>query len=135
MNKLKAYAHTLGIGQKVNFPGRKLPKQIAERMRKASCLCLCSKSEGMPNVVVEALACGCPVVATDVGEVPYLIKNGINGYSIATDKQSEAKIVEQLSLALRKALFKKWDRQHIADRMQTYTWPMAAQVIESTLTN
>lgn len=133
LNKLNTLSQTLGIEQQVNFLGRELPKQIAERMKKASCLCLCSSNEGMPNVVVEALACGCPVVATDVGEVPYLISNGINGYIIATGKQSEAKIIEQLSLALHKALSQEWNRQNIASKMQNYTWSSAAQTIESKL--
>ena len=136
LSQLKTLAQTLGIEQQVNFPGRELPKQIASRMREADCLCLCSASEGMPNVVIEALACGCPVVATDVGEVPYLIKDGINGYSVTTDNQPETEVVEQLSAALSKVLSKDdWDRQQIAQSMEDYTWPAAAQVIESALIN
>ena len=131
LSKLKALVQTLGLEEQVNFPGRELPKQIASRMRKADCLCLCSSSEGMPNIVIEALACGCPVVATDVGEVPYIVENGINGYSVATDKQSETEIIEQLHIGLRKVLFGKWDRQHIADRMRDYTWATAAETIKS----
>lgn len=134
-NKLSILAQTLGIERQVNFPGRELPQQIATRMRKADCLCLCSTSEGMPNVVVEALACGCPVVATDVGEVPYLIEDGINGYAIPTNGVSETKIIEELSLALDKALSQEWNRQSIAERMQPYTWSTAAKVIESALIN
>jgi teichuronic acid biosynthesis glycosyltransferase TuaC len=133
LNQLKTLAQTLGIEQQVRFPGRELPQQIASRMQDAACLCLCSASEGMPNVVVEALACGCPVAATDVGEVPYLIKDGLNGYSVSTYRQSETEIIEHLSVALNKVIFQKWNRKNISDKMQNYTWPAAAEVVEAAL--
>ena len=134
--ELKLLTQTLGVGEQVNFPGRELPQKIASRMQKATCFCLCSASEGMPNVIVEALTCGCPVVATDVGEVPYLIEDGVNGYSVATNNQSETEIVKQLCNSLLKVLLKEdWNRQQIADNMKDYTWPTAAKTIESALVN
>lgn len=41
-----------------------------------------SDSEGCPNVVMEAMACGRPVVATDAGDVPHLVEDGETGYVI-----------------------------------------------------
>jgi glycosyltransferase involved in cell wall biosynthesis len=89
----------------------------------------------MPNVVLEALACGCPVVATDVGEVPRLIEEGINGYTVATTGQSEKQIIEALAEALRKALSHEWDHHQIAQNMSSYTWPAAAQVVSQAILN
>lgn len=130
---LKRLVQELHIEQQVHFAGRELASQIAARMQNAKCLCLCSYSEGMPNVVLEALACGCPVVATDVGEVPRLIEEGINGYTVATREQSEEQIIESLVQALRKALSHEWDRQQIAKKMNRYTWPAAARIVSSAL--
>ncbi len=45
----------------------------------ADMVCMPSKSEGMPNVLLEAMAAGCPVVATKVGGVPEAIISGENG--------------------------------------------------------
>ena len=52
------------------------PGALAEVMSAADVFCLASTNEGWPNVVHEALACGAPVVATDVGAVPELLDRG-----------------------------------------------------------
>jgi glycosyltransferase involved in cell wall biosynthesis len=69
-------------GGQVLVPGAMQPKEIAEWIGAADLLCLPSYSEGYPNVVVEALACGRPVVATEVGGIPELV-NATNGRLVA----------------------------------------------------
>lgn len=52
-------------------------------------LCVPSFQEGMPNVVMEALAAGIPVIANEVDSIPLLIRNGENGYTVQTgDEES-----------------------------------------------
>ncbi|MHC4912697.1 MAG: glycosyltransferase family 4 protein [Planctomycetota bacterium] len=53
--------------------------KIPEVINSANLLALCSSYEGMPTVVLEALACGVPVVSTDVGDVSKVVKNGKTG--------------------------------------------------------
>ncbi len=48
-----------------------------------------SHREGMPNVLMEAMASGIPVVATSVGGVPELIQNGINGFLVNSESPGE----------------------------------------------
>ena len=66
----------LGLGGKVTFLGTQSLEAIALWMNAASVLCLPSYMEGVPNVVLEALACGTRVVATSVGGIPELVRGG-----------------------------------------------------------
>ena len=72
LTSLEQLAAKLGIADRVHFLGRLPPEQVARWMNRADLLCLASRSEGMPNVVLEARASGLPVVTTPAGAVPEL---------------------------------------------------------------
>lgn len=84
---------------KIDLLGRRQSAEIAEWMAGSDLLCLPSYSEGCPNVVVEALSCGRPVVATNVGGIPELLDQS-NG--IMTPPRSVRALAEALETALRK---------------------------------
>lgn len=69
---LREYAISKGISDAVMFLGRKTPSEVALWMNATSLLCLPSYSEGMPNVVLEALSCNTPVVATSIDGITEL---------------------------------------------------------------
>lgn len=71
--------------------------EIRKVYREHDVLCVPSYSEGMPNVILEAMASGLAVLATDVGAVSAIVSNG-NGWLIATPEQ------ETLRLALEKII-------------------------------
>ena len=60
----------------------KTPDVVATYMNAADCLLLTSWSEGSPNVIKEAMACGCPIVTTDVGDVNERLE-GLEGCYVA----------------------------------------------------
>ena len=100
-------------------------KEVFRMMGEASLLLMPSLEEGIPNVVVEAMAIGLPVVSTDCGGIPELIANGVNGWVVPT-RNPEAMAVavmnfRELSLekieAVRLAARKKVERQHNEERM------------------
>jgi glycosyltransferase involved in cell wall biosynthesis len=80
------------------FPGKleflgNVP-EIESLYRKAHLLLLTSDHEGTPNVVLEAMASGLPVVATAVGGVPDLVQNGATGF--VADAADEPRLTEAL---------------------------------------
>lgn len=63
----------------------KTPQEVCTYMNAADCLLLTSWSEGSPNVIKEAMACNCPIVTTDVGDVTERLE-GLDGCYVATTK-------------------------------------------------
>ena len=66
----------------------KTPAEVALYMTAADCLLLTSESEGSPNVIKEALACNCPIVTTDVGDVNERL-TGLEGCYVVKELGSE----------------------------------------------
>jgi glycosyltransferase involved in cell wall biosynthesis len=95
-NRIRSAIDELGLEGRVILAGFR--DDVQRLMRRFSVLCLTSDSEGMPNAVLEAMAVGCPVVATRVGGIPELIKDGQNG--LLVDRGDSA----GLALAVRRLL-------------------------------
>lgn len=78
-SQLESLAHSLLPEKAFSFPGR--TKQLLEKIKDASMFVLSSDFEGMPNVLIEAMAVGLPVIATNCpsGGPAELIKHGKNG--------------------------------------------------------
>jgi glycosyltransferase involved in cell wall biosynthesis len=72
-SRLRELARKLGVDDRIRFLGSKPPFEVARWLAAADLFCLPSYSEGSPNVVIEALCCGRPVVASAVGGIPELI--------------------------------------------------------------
>lgn len=79
---LRELADKLGVGERIKMPG--VIPNVAERIEKASLFLLTSYSEGVSNALIEALATGLPVIATDVpsGGTVELMQDGVNGLII-----------------------------------------------------
>jgi glycosyltransferase involved in cell wall biosynthesis len=77
-SSLRALTQDLAVTGAVSFLG--LRRDLPRVMRLADAFVLASRWEGMPNVVLEALAAGLPTVATPVGGVPELVTPGVTGW-------------------------------------------------------
>ncbi len=80
--ELQFLVDDLGLQDYVVLEKRKPQEEVFKLMREASLLLMPSLEEGIPNVVVEAMAIGLPVISTDCGGVPELIEEGINGWIV-----------------------------------------------------
>jgi glycosyltransferase involved in cell wall biosynthesis len=74
---LERRAAELGLEGKVEFKG--FVEDVHAQMRELACVVIPSAAEGVPNVMIEALAAGIPVVASRAGDLPRYIKNGETG--------------------------------------------------------
>jgi glycosyltransferase involved in cell wall biosynthesis len=118
--RIQKLVTTLGLQRQVRFLGKVEPSVMAELMSLSDVLCLASSREGWPNVVHEAMACGAPVVVTDVGGVAEMIPSEEYGYIVPVDAQ------EELVAALAKALRKPWRRDRITEWAQSRSWKQVA---------
>lgn len=95
---LKDLAEILGIDGSVEFTGSLGQDVIRQRYEEADVFCLPSFDEGVPVVLMEAMAMCLPVVATRVAGVPELVEDGVSGVLIAPGT------VEELAGALHRVL-------------------------------
>jgi len=79
LRHLKQIVDQLGLGDRLILAGRQPHDRVPLYLNAADVSVLASHNEGCPNVVLESLACGTPVVATRVGAVPQIITLGKNG--------------------------------------------------------
>jgi glycosyltransferase involved in cell wall biosynthesis len=102
----------------VTFMNSVKHEKIPEIINCADVLALCSLFEGMPTVVLEALACGVPVVATDVGDVSCVVKDNETGFLVKERDRS------QISDRLLKVI--DWGRESYSQRCievaGAYSW-------------
>ena len=80
LGELTRLAEELGLSGRVRLLG--LQDDMAELYEACDALVLSSAWEGMPNVVLEAMASATPVVATAVGAVPEMVENGATGFVV-----------------------------------------------------
>lgn len=104
-SELEHSTRSLGIEAHVEFLGYQtdIPTMIAE----ASFLVHTADTEGCPNVVMEAMACGRAVVAMDAGDIPTLVENGMTGFVVPRNDQ----------VALERAMANLIANPHVCRRM------------------
>lgn len=123
--RLEAWLEREGLSDKARFlgwiPHHELPKHLNE----LRLLLLPSYTEGLPNIMLEAMACGTPVLATPVGGVPDVIRDGETGFCMASN--SPQCIAENVTRALNHPNLEGIARQAVALIEREYTYGAAVE--------
>lgn len=115
------------MGPRVVLTGMKAPDQVAPYYSAADLTTLPSHAEGTPNCVIEALACGCPVVATSVGGVPDMIHNERMGALVPV------RDVPALTAAFERCLTTTYEPAEVARLTGRGTWSDSARCLADVL--
>jgi len=107
--RLETQAARDGLAERLHLPGRVDRATVFRYLRAADLMVFPSHAEGLPNVVMEAMAVGLPVVATQVGGVPEIVADGLTGLTVPP------KSPEAVTAATRRLLERTGD----AERMGT----------------
>lgn len=122
--ELERWALSPGLAGSVFFAGCRPHHEVAMWMNVADCLCLPSRSEGMPNVVLEAAASGLPVVAADVGACREMV--GGDPLARVVDPGDASGMAEAMALL---SSASDETRQALAQRHGRRTWGDQARAI------
>ncbi|HXV77940.1 MAG TPA: glycosyltransferase family 4 protein [Candidatus Polarisedimenticolaceae bacterium] len=114
--ELSELVSRLGLSARVHLAGTVDQTELPAYYSTADALVLASRREGMPNVVLEALACGCPVVATAVGGIPEIIAGSSAGMLLADDDP------ETIAAAVGDLLARPIDRRAIRQFAERFGW-------------
>ncbi|UPW19197.1 glycosyltransferase [Agarivorans sp. TSD2052] len=117
------------LAKRVHFLGSVEHALLPAWVAHADLLALPSYAEGVPNVVLEAMACGTPVLATSVGGIPEVVDEACCGVLIPPqDSIAVAQGLQQI-------LARKWDKQTIKQHASQFSWQTNQQQFLSMLKN
>jgi glycosyltransferase involved in cell wall biosynthesis len=93
---LKRMVRELGLADRVEFAGKQVPPRLTETMQRSALLVLPSRIESFGMVLVEALACGTPVVATRSGGPEQIVNDRVGVLVPPEDPEALARGIEQV---------------------------------------
>ncbi len=128
MARLKALHSQLGLGDLVTFLGAKSQDKLPDFYAAAEAVIVPSDYESFGMVALEAMACGTPVIASEVGGLAYLVQDGVTGFHIPTREPAE--LAGHIRLLLENNALRR--EMSIAARQaaERYSWPLIANQIE-----
>jgi teichuronic acid biosynthesis glycosyltransferase TuaC len=114
--QLRGQVVDLGLQECVTFLGTLPPENLSVPLSAADVFVLATGNEGWANVFLEAMACGLPVVTTDVGGNAEVVSNATLGIVVPFGH------ADQLTRAIAESLGRKWDRDAIVAHAEHNDW-------------
>lgn len=124
---LTAQIAALGLQRHVFLKGAQPQTELPDWYAAADVFCLASEREGCPNVVIEALACGAPVVASAVGGIGELVAAGRFGFLVPELEANAGGLAQRLEQALATV----WQREVIAAHGGARDWVNVAREVQA----
>lgn len=129
MARLQSLCHDLCMDRMVVFLGKRGQDTLPYYYSAAEVLVMPSHYESFGMVALEAMACGTPVVASQVGGLAFLIQDGVTGFHVPD--QDEEALCDRLTRLLGNSFLRSQMGQAAADYACKYSWhQIASQVIE-----
>lgn len=120
-NKLENLAQEINVSERVKILDAMEQSRLKDYYGAADVLVLASSREGWANVLLESMACGTPVVATNVWGAPEIISEPEAGTMV------EERTVDSLSAAIHKVLYDYPDRMKTRQYAERFTWEPTTQ--------
>jgi D-inositol-3-phosphate glycosyltransferase len=127
MDRLQALRQTLGLNDVVTFLGKQDQDALADYYAAAEAVVMPSHYESFGMVALEAMVCGTPVVASEVGGLAFLVRHGETGFHVP-DQDPEA-LAEQICRLIRQPELRARLGEQAASYAQGYAWPVIAKRI------
>jgi D-inositol-3-phosphate glycosyltransferase len=129
MARLQKLSDDLCMGGMIVFLGKRGQDTLPYYYSAAEAVVMPSLYESFGMVALEAMACGTPVIASEVGGLGYLVQNGVTGYTIPDSEPDN--LCEKLSWLLGDANLRRTMGQCAAEYAQDYAWEkIAAQIVD-----
>jgi len=125
MDRLRALRQELGIGDVVAFLGKRDQDSLNNYYASAQAVIMPSHYESFGMVALEAMACGVPVIASEVGGLAFLVKDGETGFHVP-DREPEA-LCDKLQLLISDAELRTKLGKQAAEYARGYAWPLIAE--------
>jgi len=129
MVRLQELREELGIGDVVTFLGAKDQDTLQYYYSAAEMVVMPSDYESFGMVALEAMACGTPVIASDVGGLAFLVRHGRTGYRVPA--RDPAALAAKITRLLTNAGLRRRIGQRAACWAESYAWPRIADRVEA----
>jgi glycosyltransferase involved in cell wall biosynthesis len=126
---LECIVKKLKISKFVTFVGRIPNKKVFEYMTLSDVFVLPSLSEGFPNVILEAMATGLPIIATRIGGIPEIIVDKTNGFLV--DPKNPNQISEKINLLFKDEKLRKKISSNNIKEIKKYDWKNVIDELEN----
>jgi len=128
LNNINNIIKQSGLNKQIILHGTVNHDEVVGLLQKCHALVLPSYREGVPNVIMEAFACGVPVVATNVGGIAEVL-NELNGVLLATHQSKD------IAAGIVKCFKREWQAEEIRASIDNFTWEENIEQLDGFLFN